>query len=1064
MRTPKLPSLPTAAAASLALLLTSLPVSSQTMGSIVGRVTDSAKAVVPGAQVELVNADTGIVLRTVTDAQGEYILPRVDPGNYRLSVSAQGFEKAVRSSIPILVNQAAREDVSLALGAVSTTISVQSEAPVVQSETSSIGQVVDGAQVTEMPLNGRDSIYSLLALAPGVQDSGSNPMISGSAFRGGTSVTVDGTNTDDALNERINLPVPSLETIAEFKVVTNGAPAEFGKPAQVIVVTKGGGNQIHGTLVAFNRNNVLAAKSHAAENIAKPPYKRNEYGGSVGGPIKKNKLFYLGSFEGLRLVQYTLTQESLPTVAMKQGDFNGIAAIKDPLLGTPFPGDVIPSNRISPVSTTLLPYLPNPNQPGSSNGLGVNLAENVPTDQPNDRYAVRGDYQIDPRDTVNVRYYWVNNGPYVSATGGGVLFDNWAGYGLSSKNLSSVYTRVVTPSLTNEFRFNINYWSDYRIPQNNAFNANTLIPQDPAPQQGLGGLPTITMNGFTTMQDQPGSADVNHNATISDFLTWVRGHHTIKGGLALTRISAVNRQNSSPYRGSFSFNGQYSGESFADFLLGDINQSSYNTSNFTMDDLNYRTSYFVQDDWRVNAHFTLNVGLRYEYETPWEKRNDLSYWSQALNELVVVHGTAVSAFNGLPTVSGSTMGVTTSNYINLGRKNFAPRLGFAYRPFNSSRFVVRGSYGIFYNPMSEYDDQIDVRDLGLNPPFRATYTFAAPSSGPPTITWSNPFSGSGTAGGVANPTVYGITPNFRDGYEQNWNVTTEWEFLPNTVLRTSYLGSKGTHLPITIDVNEPLPTSAPLQPLRPYQPWGDVYLYQSTRNDILNQAQIGVTHRIGHGLEFGLEYSFTKDLTPSYDGVIPYDPYNVRLDRGNDPMYSRNYMVANYIYDLPIGRGKLWLNSVSSRVNKVVGGWQIAGIVTAASGHYTSITTNAKANGYQYPTQTPRANTVGNPSVANQTQYQWFNPAAYAVPSAYVYGDSAPYSIQGPGTFNWDGALYKTTTITERVRLQIRMEAFDCINHANLSSLQTNISNSQAGVSTGRSGSRIVEFGGRLSF
>ncbi len=377
--------------------------------------------------------------------------------------------------------------------------------------------------------------------------------------------------------------------------------------------------------------------------------------------------------------------------------------------------------------------------------------------------------------------------------------------------------------------------------------------------------------------------------------------------------------------------------------------------------------------------------------------------------------------------------------------------------------MIRASYGIFYIPMSEYDDQIDARDLGLNPPFRATYVFNAPP-GPPTITFANPFPGIGTATGSANPSVYGITPDFHAGYQQNWNFTTEWEALRNTVLRASYLGSKGTHLPITIDVNEPLPTAATLQPLRPYQPFSDIYLYQSTRNDILNQLQVGVQHRSGHGIQFGIEYSFTKDLTPNYNGVLPYDPYNTRLDRGNNPMYARNYMVANYIYDLPIGRGKILLGNVSNGFNRVVGGWQTAGIVTMASGKYVCITTNAKATGYQYPTCSPRANIVGNPMPFSQNQYEWFNPAAYSVPSAYVYGNSAPYSVQSPGTFSWDAALYKQTQITERIGLQIRMEAFDALNHANLSSLQTNISNAQAGVSTGRTGSRVVEFGARLSF
>jgi hypothetical protein len=716
-------------------LLAAVTLSAQTAGVIVGRVTDPSGAQVPSAKIELVNQNTGIKAATTASTQGDYVLPRVSPGTYQLTVSAPGFKTAIRNDIPILVNQTAREDVSLTVGDIASSVEVAAEIPVVQSETSSIGQVVDSTQVTQMPLNGRDSIYGLLMMAPGVQDSGSNPMISGSAYRGGTGMTIDGAANDDMLNERINLPVPSLDTVSEFKVLTNGSPAEFGKPAQIVVVSKGGNNGTHGSLLEFNRNNVMAAKSHAAELIVKPPYKRNEFGGSIGGPIKKNKLFYFGSYEGLRLVQYTLTQESMPTAAMKTGNFAGIYAIKDPLAASAlFPGAIIPASRISPIAQDFLPFLPNPNQQGSSNGLGVNLAENVPTDQPNDRYSTRADYQISAKDTLNVRYFWANNGPYVSATGGGILFDNWGGFGLTSKNLASSYTRILSSSLVNVFNFNINYYSDYRTPQNSTFNVNSVIPQDPAPQAGLGGLPTITMSGFTTMQDQPGSADVNHNQTIIDSLNWTKGKHTVKAGLSLTRISVVNRQNSAPYRGSFTFNGTYSGEAFADFLMGYITSSTYITSNFTLDDLNYRTAYYVQDDWRVTSRLTVNAGVRYEYETPWEKRNDLSYWSQSLNQLVVVQGNAVPALaNALPVVSGKSLGVNSSNYIDLGKKNFAPRLGLAYRPFNTSKFVIRASYGIFYNPMSEYDDQIDARDLGLNPPFRATYVFNAPA-GAPTIT------------------------------------------------------------------------------------------------------------------------------------------------------------------------------------------------------------------------------------------------------------------------------------------------------------------------------------------
>ena len=1047
-----------------ATLCSAVPLFAQTTGTIVGRVTDPAKAAITRAQIELTSETTGIAATATPTAEGDFTFPRLAPGTYQLKVSADGFKAQVRRNIAILVNQTARLDVELAVGTVTSSIEVDAQAPVVQSETSSLGNVVDSHQVEAMPLNGRTSIYGLMAMMPGVQQAGSNPAIAGAAYRGGTGQTVDGVSNDDAIGERLLGQVPSLDGIAEFKVIANAAPAEFGKNAQIIMASKSGGNDLHGSLFEFNRNAVMAAKAHNAQTIAKPAFNRNEYGGSVGGPIRKNKLFYFGSFEGLRLVQSTTTQLSDPTAAMMSGNFSGLPTIiKDPLAsGAPFAGNIIPTTRISAISQKFLPYIPTPNLPGQgATGLGTNFVTNVPQHQPNDRYSVRADYQLSDKDMISARYFWTNNGPY-STAGGGMPYGNWDGFGISTQNFSGQYTRVITPSIANVLRVGLNYWTDYRMPQNHLLDPSTIIPGDPAPLPGLGGLPTISMSGFSTVSDQPGSGDVNHQRQLADSISYQRGRHSFKAGIDFSRVDVVNRQNSSPYRGSFAFDGRYTGQSFADFLLGDISTSSRATSNFILDDVNKRYAAYVQDDWRISERLTINAGLRYDYQSPWVKNNELALWDRGLNSLVVVNGTAQPLWTGVvPIVSGSSLGITPGNYMNLGNRNFAPRIGLAYRPFGSPKFVIRAAYGIFYNVMGEYDGAVDLRDLGLNPPFRASQTFLGSNNGIPNLTWADAWAGTGSSSTSSPPNLYAVDKNFHLGYNQQWNYTMEWEPIRNTAVRASYVGSKATHFVQVVDLNNPLPSSLPVQPRRQYQPFGDIFYYQSSRNSNLHQLQLGATRRFSSGLEFGAEYQFTRVLGLPYDGATATTYTNLRLDYGNSSQYVRHYLVMNYIYDLPFGKGKRFVSNVSSPVNKVIGGWQIAGIATFNTGSFFSVSFNSTLTGWP----SGRANLIGDPTNAQRNQFQWFNPAAYAVPAPYTYGGSAPNSLQGPGSIAWDSALFKKTSLTDRIHLEVRMEAFNILNHANLGNPGTNISvPASVGIITSRNGSRVVQFGARLSF
>lgn len=308
---------------------------------------------------------------------------------------------------------------------------------------------------------------------------------------------------------------------------------------------------------------------------------------------------------------------------------------------------MIPVSRIAATSQEFMKYMPDANLPGQgSAGLGTNFVANVGQHQPNDRYSVRGDYQLTDRDVLSLRYFWTNNGPY-STAGGGVPNGNWDGFGISTKNLAAQYTRVITPTIANVFRLGLNYWEDYRTPQNHGLDPSKFIPGATPPLEGLGGLPTISMTGFTTLSDQPGSGDVIHQRQFSDNLSWERGKHSFKLGVDFARVDVVNRQNSSPYRGSFAFDGRYSGYSFADYLLGDISTSSRATSNFVLDDVNYRFAAYAQDDWRISQRLTLNIGLRYDYQTPWEKNNELAVWDRGANALAVINGQADPLWAGV---------------------------------------------------------------------------------------------------------------------------------------------------------------------------------------------------------------------------------------------------------------------------------------------------------------------------------------------------------------------------------------------------------------------------------
>ncbi|HEY2933614.1 MAG TPA: TonB-dependent receptor [Acidobacteriota bacterium] len=1032
-----------------------------TRGVVVGRITDSSAAVVPGVRITLLNENTGISSETTAGEQGEYTFTNVEPGSYKLSVELQGFKTVVVRPVIVFVNQTVRVDVKLEVGEVTSEVEVQASVPVVQSDTSSVGSVVDGMQIVSMPLNGRAGILGLLILTPGVQSASINPMIAGGAWFGAANMTVDGAANVDVGNERILPLAPSLESIGEFKVIANGAPAEFGRGgAQIVVVTKSGTNEFHGSLFAFNRNRALSAKNHFATGLPKPSFNRNEFGGSLGGPILENKLFFFGNFEGLRRRVSTTTVHAMPTTALKAGDFSGLPPIRDPVTGVPFLNNRIPSERISPVARELLKFASDPNGPGTgAAGLGNNFTVNVPTRESYDRYSARVDYQASSVDSVTGRFYLADNGPFVSGVGTGTdKFGNWGGFGTATRNAVGSYTRLLSSTVINEVRFGFMHVNYFRTPQNFDFDPSKVIPGLISPVKGLGGLPNITITGFRGFLDLPGSGDRQRSYEVIDTLSWRRGAHAIKTGFEFQRASSFNFQNPPPPRGSFSFDGRYSGHSFADFLLGAASASSRVSRNVEAEPQNSRYATFVQDDWNVLPSLTLNLGLRYEYASLFENgQGDLSNFYPHLGKIVLLAGTADPRLLAtLPIVDGKSVDLDSGNYLNKDRNNFAPRLGFAFRPLGNTSFVVRGSYGIFYNVMPGYSGFFQ---LALNPPFRVTETFE-PIPGPtPSLTWANPFPGSGTL--PTSPALQAISRDRRNPYHQQWNFTLEYEVLANTAVRASYVGNRGIHLERLFNLNDPPPAPGAVQPRRPYQPFGPITYYESGRDASTHQMQLSAIRRYSAGFAFQFEYQLTKALGEQIHVLPPMDNRNTRLDRGNLDGIRRHFAALNYIYELPFGPGKRYLSSQSGLAGKFLGGWQIAGISSFGTGQPFSVTFTSRTQGWP----SNRADLVGNPKLSNRTTQRWFNPDAFAVPAPFTYGNSARNFLFGPGFFNWDAAVFKTTALTEKIRLEFRAEFFNVLNHANFGLPAADITvPASVGRITSATDPRDIQFGLRLAF
>ena len=1042
-------------------------------GTITGTVRDPAGAVLPGVTITVTNTGTNAVRTFVTDERGDYNVVLLLVGIYRIQAELAGFKTVVAENIQLSVNDRLRIDLSLAIGEIAEKLIVTEAAPLVQSESSSVGNLIDNQKVVELPLNGRQ-FESLSQLVPG-----SVSAAPGSAlrFRGGfnaagaretaNSNTLDGLdNNDPAINNFTLRPI--VDAIQEIKVLTSTYSAEFGRGggAQVTVSTKSGTNELHGAVWEFLRNDKLDARDffNRKEDGPKPPLRRNQFGGTVGGPIVRDRTFFFIAYEGIRRRQQFTSLQQVPTEAFRKGDFSALAVttpLRDPEnpFSPPFPGNIIPQNRIHPIARKILERgsfpLPTPGLAFPNNFLAINP-------YPNDvnQYNGRIDHRISGYNTLFGRYGFTKDALGTPCAGNGqtACVPGYPHDDITrAHSLSLVDTHVFSPKLITEIRAGFNRQLQSRIALASGehdISSQLGIPASHDPKNF--GHPMIVITGFSTIGDRGYQNRAGTTVQVAGSLNYTAGSHTIRTGVDLRRIMFYAGSNT---RETLRFSGTWTGNAFGDFLLGLPSQTTRDPADSFQYHIARSSNWFVQDDYIVSNRLTLNMGLRYEYNTP-----DIEKQDRLAQLNVVTFRYELAGENG-----------ASRALYEADKNNFGPRFGFAFRPDRTSRTVVRGGYGIFYDLAVVGNNLFFVR---TGPPFQQPETFDA-STSPSGLTLSDPFpSARLTSSPIFDSPA--IQPDFRDAYIQQWNLGYQRQLPQNVLFEASYVGSKGTRLIKTVDINQAFPfpglTQPPVQPRRPLPDYGAVNVLQSSGSSIYHGLLSRIQRRFSNGLSFLASYTYSHSIDDSSGGNVAQDARNLKADRGSADFDVRQRLVVSYVYELPFGRGKGIGNGWSSVLNTVFGGWEVSGITAFQSGRPIFVQLSPSNQDSNTGSTRDRPNVgfyddtgVLQPGAAavikdrtDKTIYLDRN--AFSVPPRGTFGNAPRNYFDGPGTNNWDLMLGKNFRY-EGVHVQFRTEFFNALNHPLLNQPNRNPDSKSFGTITSTlMDNREIQFGLKITY
>jgi hypothetical protein len=1084
---------------------------------LLGTITDPTGAVIPGANVVVRNVATGLERKAVANESGDYTVPMLPIGQYAVTAESAGFKTSTITGLTLQVNQEARLDIKLTLGTAAEVVEVQATSPVLVTDSSSVGQVIENKAIVNMPLNGR-AFWQLAQLAPGaVYTPGGSDIAAGGqgirASRIGLRISGNSRLAAGWLLDGFDITeyelgstsiTPSTDALEEFKVMGGGMSAEYGLPSIINAALKSGSNSFHGSAYEYLRNEKIQARNFFAPSV--PPLKRNQFGSTVGGPIKHDKVFFFFDYEGGRTRQGTTFNSNVPTLQQLDGNFSGARPIFDPLttrqnpanasqfIRDQFPGNVIPVSHQSPQALYFKSWFPAPN-----NGPGL-FVYSPPLSLDTNKFDIKVSPRLTAKDSLVSRYSYVGNteqDPQAYPALGVYPL------GSRSQNVGLTYVHIFSPSVTSEVTYN--YYRTFFLLD----NASSFIGKDVVAQAGIGGWeglsslhpagPQISMSGYATIA---GSTDNRPKANrirtyqYRSSLTWAHGKHLTKFGAQLSHQAHAFFHGQTS-QGLFAFNGQYTqnplsagntGDALADFLLGYPQNERRSTPLEIYGNTGNFWAFYGQDDYRVTRNLTINVGLRWEMNSFFDGiRGQTNAFDFATGKIIIPTRNGTPDLTAQPGMAANWVVfrplLETSEEKHLpwsirypDRRDPGPRIGFAWRAFGSEKWVVRSAYGIFY----VYPDTNQTQAQAATPPFQLNQvinndvpTAAAPV---PTRTLANFFRGQALASldALISPTTGGT--NYRSTYTQTWNLNLQHEFAKGVAAEIAYVGNKGTRTSNTSQYNIPFPGPGNVDARRPYPQWGVIRYLTWGGSSIYHSLQAKVEKRFSNGVSFLGSYSFSKclDGPGTEEGGSPVY-YLDNLYKGPCSFDVPHNFVTSYIWELPFGKGRKLFSQAPRAVDFLIGGWQWQGINTLQSGvpYGVGISTD-RAN--TAVSQNPDA--IGKP-VEPRTLGCWYftsaNPACrallpsqadtFVIPAQFTYGNAGRNILRGDRLVQLDMSLIKNFKVTESKSFDFRAQVFNLTNTPSFGNPggSTNLATGGQVTST-RNQPRLYEFGLKFNF
>jgi hypothetical protein len=1111
-------------------------------GTILGTVTDPSGAVMPNMVITVTNQGENISRDVRSDTQGNYQAENMKEGLYTLTVQAEGFRELTVNDVRLTARQTVRADLKLVVGTKAENVTVEAHPELVNTESESISTSITSTEVLGLPANyrgaGSTSPYNLLAFLPGVTgDKYNNISVQGTGVNQ-VQYTIDGIDTSSVRYSGPQVDMfPSAESISEMKVQGAGGGAEYGGAADITTTSKSGSNLFHGSVFEYFQNAALDAVPFGA-TAGKPAKSANTFGASLGGPIFKGHTFFFGDYEGMRYRTQTVQHWTVPTQAMWNGDFSNVFqndgithVIVKQLNGTPYPNDMIPVAQINSVAPLIQPYYPLPNT-GDPNVFiegAVNEVKNVPNPILSDQFDIRIDHTINSKQNVFGRWTYKNIRK-VAPGYNDLLLPSESDFEHDNQ-IVIAHNYAITPNLINELRGGFSRGNHGgTFPLNGPAFMQKLGLQSLGPHFGPGGFPEFAFetSGITRIFHNQINPLLSNNLQISENLTWTKGKHTMKFGFDFRKLRLTNvwsDTNADDY-GDFYFNGNfgYTGNDFSDFLLG---VPYYTYVVHTPGLIDGRTTHYygyAEDTFRATQKLTLDLGVRisrlppfidpinhtnFDPSVPGTGRVIISSDPRSLAATQPLFAQAINACNTpnqIPNYPGPDPTHPCTPFLTAKQAgwpeglrktytDFAPRIGFAYRPFADDKTVIRGGIGIF-----------DVTTLGavfysvagVHDGFLAAYSNA--SFGNPNFFQFPAVQSSGTLLSGYGSQNYRTANQFakKDPYSIQWNLTVERVLHGNTALRVSYIANRGDQLTWGPDYNQQLPSASPSgnpNPI-PFPAWRRVFSRAGGAVSTYQSMQTEVIHKYSHGLTFQSTWTWAHNLadTESWPGSVfsgeitgfQMNTYNLRGDYGNVGGTRKHRWITTMVDELPIGKGRYLLGNANGVLNGIVGGWRLSTIFLAQTGPFLTPflqydTSENSHNGFNRP------DLFGQPNISNPTPQRWFNPNVFACPGESAgqdlsgvqlncttgpigrFGNAHTGTLIGPKTVNFSLGLGKTFRVTERFTLKFDSSFTNIPNHVNFDDPGNNLTDGHFGqVTSARSGdaggSRVGQLALRIEF